>query len=356
MAERRLPAGGPALHAARLLARSRGTQSDGMAFHRCHLAPGAVRGCRGGDCAYLCPPYQSHGRRRQPRGARAGRRQIRSDRVAQCLPRSPVYSRRLRGRGGQNRRALDLSWDPPRCVPRDSAHGEARHLHGHDALAHGSGANRGAVDRRGRHQLVPTAWTPRVMRDRGEPHGLHAPMLAPSTSSSGGVMVRASLRLSCKRWGGRSPVRNEPMEYTQASAASLAQAQERIRGTFIELIGLRIIEVTSERAVAQMPFMPQLQQLTGVFHAGALLTLADTTATFACMYWSSGTIDGSTEQFPLTIQLSTNFIRNTNQGTVRAKATPVHRGRTTMVVETRVSDAAGRLLMIVTTTHLLVGR
>ena len=169
-------------------------------------------------------------------------------------------------------------------------------------------------------------------------------------------MVRASLRLSCKRWGGRSPVRNEPMEYTQASAASLAQAQERIRGTFIELIGLRIIEVTSERAVAEMPFIPQLQQLTGVFHAGALLTLADTTATFACMYWSSGTISRSTEQFPLTIQLSTNFIRNTNQGTVRAEATPVHRGRTTMVVETRVSDAAGRLLMIVTTTHLLVGR
>ena len=142
----------------------------------------------------------------------------------------------------------------------------------------------------------------------------------------------------------------------QASAALLAQAQERIRGTFIELIGLRLLEVTSERAVAEMPFTPQLQQLTGVFHAGALLTLADTTATFACMYWSGGTLDGSAEQFPFTIQLSTNFIRNTNQGTVRAEATPVHRGRTTMVVETRVSDAAGRLLIVVTTTHLFVGK
>ncbi len=111
----------------------------------------------------------------------------------------------------------------------------------------------------------------------------------------------------------------------QASAALIAQAQERIRGTFIELIGLRLLEVTSERAVAEMPFTPQLQQLTGVFHAGALLTLADTTATFASMYWSSGTLDGSAKQFPFTIQLSTNFLRNTNQGTVRAEATPVHR-------------------------------
>lgn len=142
----------------------------------------------------------------------------------------------------------------------------------------------------------------------------------------------------------------------QASAALIAQAQERIRGTFIELIGLRLLEVSSERAVAEMPFTPQLQQLTGVFHAGALLTLADTTATFACMYWSGATLDGSAEQFPFTIQLSTNFLRNTNQGTVRAEATPVHRGRTTMVVETRVSDAAGRLLIVVTTTHLFVGK
>src|SRR5438093_7955656 len=101
-----------------------------------------------------------------------------------------------------------------------------------------------------------------------------------------------------------------------ASAALLAQAQERIRGTFIELVGLRLLEATGERAVAEMPFAPQLQQLTGVFHAGALITLADTTATVACMYWSNGTPDGSAEQFPFTIQLSTNFIRNTNQGTV----------------------------------------
>ena len=140
-----------------------------------------------------------------------------------------------------------------------------------------------------------------------------------------------------------------------ASAAILAQAQERIRGTFIELIGFRLVEASSERAVAEMPFTPQLQQLTGVFHAGALITLADTTATFGCMYWSGITLDGSATQFPFTIQLSTNFIRNSNHGIVRAQASPIHRGRTTMVVDTRVTDATGRLLIVVTTTHLFVG-
>ena len=38
------------------------------------------------------------------------------------------------------------------------------------------------------------------------------------------------------------------------------------------------------------------------------------------------------------------------------EATPVHQDQTTIVVETRISDAAGRLLMVVTTTHLLIGR
>ncbi len=146
------------------------------------------------------------------------------------------------------------------------------------------------------------------------------------------------------------------MEHGPASAAQIAQAQERIRGTFIEHIGLHLLAADDERAIAAMAFTPEVQQLTGVFHAGALVTLADTTATFACMYWATGVLDGSAGAFPLTIQLSSNFVRNTNQGTVRAEARPIHRGRSTTVVETRVTDEAARLLIVVTTTHLAVTR
>jgi 1,4-dihydroxy-2-naphthoyl-CoA hydrolase len=137
-------------------------------------------------------------------------------------------------------------------------------------------------------------------------------------------------------------------------AVFITQAQERIRDTFIDLVGIRLLEVSDERTVAEMPFTKNLQQLTGVFHAGALMTLADTTATFASLYWTTGTIGGPTTPFPFTIQLSTNFIRNTNRGTVRAEAIPVHRGRSTVIVETRIADAAGRLLIVVTTTHLVL--
>lgn len=138
-------------------------------------------------------------------------------------------------------------------------------------------------------------------------------------------------------------------------AAFMAQARARIPDTFIDLLGFQLREISDEHTVAEMSFRESLQQLTGVFHAGALLSLADTTATFACLYWRGDPLDGSPSSFPLTIQLSSNFIRNTGSGTVRARAVPVHRGRTTIVVETRVTDVDERLLSVVMTTHLVVG-
>lgn len=138
-------------------------------------------------------------------------------------------------------------------------------------------------------------------------------------------------------------------------SAFVARARTRLSNTFIDLLGIQLREVSDVHAIAEMSFNESLQQLTGVFHAGALVSLADTTATFACLYWIRDPLDGSQLSFPLTIQLSSNLIRNIGHGTVSARAVPVHRGRTTIVVETRVTDADERLLSVVTTTHLIIG-
>lgn len=130
--------------------------------------------------------------------------------------------------------------------------------------------------------------------------------------------------------------------------------QNRARGTMLETVGYRVLEVNDRHAVAEIAFRPELTQLTGLFHAGALLTLADSTATVACMYAvdPSGAFDAAT--FPLAIQLSANLIRNTGAGRAIAEARLLHKGRTTMVVETVVRDAQDRVLVIVTTTHLVL--
>ena len=128
---------------------------------------------------------------------------------------------------------------------------------------------------------------------------------------------------------------------------------ERGRGTMLETIGFRVIEVNQQHALCEMSFRPELAQLTGLFHTGALLTLADSTATAACMYAvdPSGAFDAST--FPLAVQLSANLIRNAGAGKATAEAILIHRGRTTIVAQTTVRDEQGRTLVLMTTTHFV---
>ena len=138
--------------------------------------------------------------------------------------------------------------------------------------------------------------------------------------------------------------------------AAAERLNERAKGTNVEARGTSFVEVSAERAVAELAFRPDLAQLTGLFHGGVILSLADETAT-ACSVahvMPDGTWDPA--KFPLTIQLSANLIRNTNTGKLIAEAVPLHRGRTTMIMQTTVRDEGGRVLAVVTATLLVPGR
>lgn len=137
-------------------------------------------------------------------------------------------------------------------------------------------------------------------------------------------------------------------------SAIIEAIERRGGGTMLDTVGFRLLEVNEQHALAEMEFRPGLAQLTGVFHTGALLTLADSTATAASLYAvdPAGVFDAAS--FPLAIQLSANLIRNTGAGKVTAEARTLHKGRITMVVETTVRDEQRRLLAIVTTTHLVL--
>jgi uncharacterized protein (TIGR00369 family) len=124
----------------------------------------------------------------------------------------------------------------------------------------------------------------------------------------------------------------------------------------METLGYRLLEADAEHVISELPFDARVAQLTGLFHTGALLSLADTTATHLCMQnvYPGGQIDDPA-RFPLAIHLSANLVRNTNQGSARAEARLRHRGRTMLVAETSVRDDQGRTLAIVTSTHLVLG-
>ena len=145
---------------------------------------------------------------------------------------------------------------------------------------------------------------------------------------------------------------------TDSSPANLAPAEmaawlnDRVDGTLMGLLGIHAVEVGPQRAVAELEVHDGVKTRIGYVHAGAMLSLADTTAT----YLTIAAIKGSfldPARFPVAIGISSQIVSNVQQGVIRAEAAVVHGGRTLVVVETRVSSAEGRLLALVTSTHFV---
>ena len=124
------------------------------------------------------------------------------------------------------------------------------------------------------------------------------------------------------------------------------------RGTMIGAHGTRFISAGEGRALAELRFKPELTQLTGRFHAGAIIAFADETATAASMWETNPTGELKPELFPLTIQLSVNLVGNAGQGTLTAEAEIIHRGRTTLVVQVKVKDDRGKLIATLIATQI----
>ncbi|MEE8338473.1 MAG: PaaI family thioesterase [Dehalococcoidia bacterium] len=111
-----------------------------------------------------------------------------------------------------------------------------------------------------------------------------------------------------------------------------------------------IVESDEEHVVCRMPFTDDLKSATGVVHAGAMLWLADLTATFLGQEVSEVAEDG--RGFPLLIDLHASVLANQQGGDVFAEARIVRRGRRVTVIRTKVTGTDDKLLAEVTTTHI----
>lgn len=117
-------------------------------------------------------------------------------------------------------------------------------------------------------------------------------------------------------------------------------------------IGIKMLEVGPERAIAEMEALPDVMTLTGHIHAGAMIWLADSTATFVAVAFIKGSYV-ELDRFPVTIGISSQIVSNTQHGAIRGESTVSHGGRTLVTVDTRVTTDEGRLLAIVTSTHFV---
>ena len=118
---------------------------------------------------------------------------------------------------------------------------------------------------------------------------------------------------------------------------------------FAQLLGLELVTVTPERVEAVLRVRADLCTRPPVLHGGAVMALADTLGAIATV---ANLAEGATTT---TIESKTNFFAAISVGdTARAECTPLHRGRTTMVWQTRVTRGDGRLAALVTQTQLVI--
>ena len=123
---------------------------------------------------------------------------------------------------------------------------------------------------------------------------------------------------------------------------------QHFKGTLAELLGIRVVEATNERVVAELTIRDDLTTVGGSLHGGTLMAFADTigaTATMLNLPAGAGTT---------TMESKTNFFAGARAGVVRAESTPLHRGKRTMVWQTRVTDDNGRLLSLTIQTQMVL--
>ena len=118
---------------------------------------------------------------------------------------------------------------------------------------------------------------------------------------------------------------------------------------FAALLGIRFTGAAKEKVTAELVVRDDLCTRPAVLHGGAIMAFADTlgaAATILNLPAGAGTT---------TIESKTNFLAPAPVGTrVVGETTPIHRGKRTMVWQTRVTTAEGRAVALVTQTQMVL--
>jgi uncharacterized protein (TIGR00369 family) len=132
---------------------------------------------------------------------------------------------------------------------------------------------------------------------------------------------------------------------------TLEQIQQSTVGLFAGTLGVEFLEATPDLVRARIAVGEQHCTMPGQMHGGAVIAFADTLGAY-------GTVlnmpDGAGTS---TIESKTNFFGKVPSGAfVIGESRPLHRGRRTMVWETRITTEAGKLAAIVTQTQIMIAR
>ena len=113
------------------------------------------------------------------------------------------------------------------------------------------------------------------------------------------------------------------------------------RGTIMEALDIETVLASPDRVVCTMPVNEKTRQPFGLLHGGASLVLAETAASIGTYVQ----IDQERE-IAVGMEINANHVRSVTEGKVTAVATPLHKGRSTMVWDIKITDEKDRLICV----------
>ncbi len=119
----------------------------------------------------------------------------------------------------------------------------------------------------------------------------------------------------------------------------LERLAQSCKNTLMETLEIKYIDFGEDYLVAQMPVTPRVHQPDGVLHGGAMVALAESVGSAASFMFLD-----SQNQYVRGIEISANHVKSKKEGMVYAKATFIHKGRTTQLWNIDVVDEEEQLI------------
>lgn len=113
------------------------------------------------------------------------------------------------------------------------------------------------------------------------------------------------------------------------------------KDTLMETLDIEYVDVGENFLTAKMPVTSKVYQPDGVLHGGATVALAESVGSTASYIFMD-----AQKLFVRGIEIAANHVKGVREGDVFAKATILHKGRTTQLWEIKITDAEDNLVSL----------
>lgn len=121
----------------------------------------------------------------------------------------------------------------------------------------------------------------------------------------------------------------------------LSKANAISKNTLLETLEIEMIDFGDDFVLARMPVTSKVHQPDGILHGGATAALAESVGSFAAHVF----VD-TDKVFVRGIEITANHLKSVKSGFVYARANFIHKGRTTQLLDIRVTDDDDNLISI----------